>query len=171
MYLIKGIVYKIEFAGHLYIGSTIKSLFKRETEHNWKFKKMYNYKLYKVARKCNIEKLKCVKIFDEYIIDPIQIKCLEQQYIEELKPDLNTYRAITPTYEAVTKKRKKYKSTKIHCEYCDRKITRSNMAYHKRKHCKVFKTLTEEEIKSIKPRDVIIYKRMTAATASKAKNP
>jgi hypothetical protein len=102
----KGIIYKIEINGKIYIGSTKqKYLSHRQAEHNFDYrKKRYNMKLYLYAAMCGIEKLKCEWICDIEFEHLNQLRTIENKYIKEYNACLNERKAIRtekevgPTY-------------------------------------------------------------------------
>jgi len=91
-----GTVYKIEIYDKIYIGSTIMKLSGRQASHNRDYRKnIYKYKLYEECRKNNIENIVCIPLETIEIENDLEIRELEQEYIEKLKPSLNSYIAYT----------------------------------------------------------------------------
>ena len=92
-----GRVYKVEVnENDFYIGSTIKSLEKRETKHNFDLRKNVNKcKLYEECRKNNITKIICILLEEREIKETKEIRILEDKYIKELQPSLNERSAYT----------------------------------------------------------------------------
>ena len=90
-----GRVYKVEVnKDDFYIGSTIKSLKERQTLHNIRLKEnIRKNKLYETCRKHNITKIGCLLLEEREIEDIDEIRQLEQEYITNLQPTLNSYAA------------------------------------------------------------------------------
>jgi len=102
-----GTVYKIEVNKEIYIGSTICKLNKRQREHNYNLKQNYRYKLYDESRKNNMEKIICILLQEQEIENELEIRLLEQQYIDELNPSLNHRSA--PSGLSTTEQTKQYR--------------------------------------------------------------
>ena len=130
-----GFIYKIEIAGELYIGSTIrKYLCQRQCDHNKCLKnpkrKNYNNPLYKFCRTHNIEKIKCI-LLEEADNENIRIK--EQEYMNMLEPSLNTnraYRTEEELKEQIRLKNKKHNNMKSKCPICDKEMLKNNIKRH-----------------------------------------
>ena len=85
-----GTVYKIEIGEKIYIGSTIQTLTERQRKHNLRLKQnVRTNKLYEECRVNNIEKIYCIPLETKEIEDDLEIRELENKYIDELKPLLN----------------------------------------------------------------------------------
>jgi hypothetical protein len=85
-----GTVYKIEIGENIYIGSTIKKLNERQRLHNIRLNQnVRTNKLYEECRKHNVEKIICIALETKEIEDDLEIRELENKYIDELKPSLN----------------------------------------------------------------------------------
>jgi len=100
-----GIVYKVEIGDKLYIGSTTEKLNVRQVKHNYE-RKRKNYKLYQEANKLNIEKIICILLEEKEIENELEIRLLEQEYIDKLQPSLNHRSA--PSGLIHTERMKKY---------------------------------------------------------------
>jgi len=108
----KGTVYKIEVGEDIYVGSTINRLSGRQAIHNKDYKKNVNKcKLYEECRKYEIDKIVCVPLEIKEVENELEMKQLEQEYIDKLNPSLNSYSA----YSGLTKKEysKKYREDNI----------------------------------------------------------
>ena len=146
-----GFIYKIEVEGQLYIGSTkMKYLSSRQTTHNQELKN--NKKktpLFEECRKQNITKIICELIEKVEIENIKELRLIEQKYINELKPELNMFRAIRTEEDSridsrirvkkYTKKNKeKIKSKRseiINCPICNIQLSKGSLTRHKkRKH-------------------------------------
>ena len=105
-----GRVYKINVnKDNFYIGSTIKSLKERQRNHNVKLiKNIDKCKLYETCRKHNITKIICILLQEQEVEDDLEIRQLEQEYITELQPTLNSLSAYT-TKEQYREKNKQRK--------------------------------------------------------------
>jgi len=101
-----GTVYKIEIGEKIYIGSTIQKLYKRQTKHNEDYRKRNN-KLYQECRKHNVEKIICIPLEVKEIENDLEIRLLEQEYIDELNPLLN--QKSTPSGLPRLEQRKQYR--------------------------------------------------------------
>jgi len=85
-----GTVYKIEVGEDIYVGSTINELKERQRQHNIKLNKnKYKNKLYEKCRKYNIENIICILLEEKEIENDLEIRELEQQYMDKLQPSLN----------------------------------------------------------------------------------
>jgi group I intron endonuclease len=105
-----GRIYKIVNItnNNYYIGSTTQPLNDRFNNHKYKSKKEQNIPLYKDMSEYGIDKF-VIETIEEYIGDKNGLKCKEQQYIEELKPQYNTYRAFGCDKEKYKQYNKEYK--------------------------------------------------------------
>ena len=91
-----GTVYKIEIGEKIYIGSTIQKLCKRQSLHNFILREnKQTYKLYEECRINNIKKIICIPLETKEIEDDLEIRLLEQEYIDKLKPTINSQLAYT----------------------------------------------------------------------------
>ena len=124
-----GFIYKIEVGEELYIGSTKKKLYYRQSQHNYTLNnpnnKSYNYPLYKFCRTHNIEKIICELI---ETVDDNELLLLEQEYIKMLEPTLNIRRAYQTKEERKEQNRLKNKKSK--CPICDKLMIKKNINKH-----------------------------------------
>ena len=144
-----GFIYKIEVEGQLYIGSTKqKYLCRRQQLHNQCLKnpnrKEYNIYLYKFCRNHNISKIIC-ELIEE--VDDSELRILEQEYMNKLKPSLNSYRAYQ-TKEERKEKMKEYNKKhhkinnpinnkiKSNCPICGKEMLKNNIKRHIRNNHK-----------------------------------
>jgi len=141
-----GTVYKIEIYDKIYIGSTIMELSKRQIGHNTilKLNKRSN-ELYEECRKHNIEKIICIPLETKEIENDLEIRELEQEYIDKLKPLLNQKIAYT---ELTIKEQKNQRYIKNREDYLQKKkeeykVNRENML----KKCKEYYEENKEKIK------------------------
>ena len=125
-----GFIYKIEVEGELYIGSTKKKLYKRQTLHNYYLNnpnsKNYNTYLYRFCREKKVEKIIC-ELIEE--IDDTELVLLEQEYITMLEPSLNSKRAYQTEEERLEQKlldRKKQSK----CPICNKEMLKRNINQH-----------------------------------------
>ncbi len=132
-----GIIYKIEVAGELYIGSTKKKLYKRQNNHNSSLNnpndKNYNTPLYKFCRTHNVKKIIC-ELIEEVENDELRI--LEQEYINMVEPSLNSYRAYQTKEERLEYMRlinKKSNQKKSNCPICGKEMLKHNIKKHIRR--------------------------------------
>lgn len=86
-------IYKItnKVTGECYIGSSV-NVYKRWRHHTWEstWKERPNNKLYQDMAKYGVEKFEFQLIVET---EPADLKLLEQEYIEQLHPTYNRYRA------------------------------------------------------------------------------
>jgi len=97
-----GIIYKIEIGQELYIGSTT-NLTERQKKHNCNIK-TYPNKLYQICRENNINNITLIELKKVKVENKKELLMIEQKYINELQPTLNTYNSIQTAEE-----RKEYK--------------------------------------------------------------
>jgi len=92
-----GIVYKVEVnKDDFYIGSTIKKLKERQSLHNNTLKQnVITNKLYEKCRENNITNIICILLEQKEVENKEEIRQLEQEYIKELQPTLNSQSAYT----------------------------------------------------------------------------
>jgi len=92
-----GRVYRINVnENDFYIGSTTTALKKRERSHNKSLKRnIIKNKLYEKCREHNITKIGCLLLEDREVEYIDEIRQLEQEYITNLQPTLNSYAAYT----------------------------------------------------------------------------
>ena len=83
-----GNIYKIEFNEYTYIGST-NNIKRRQWEHNRRLKNN-NYLLYKTARDCNISNIECILIEEVEVDSRLDLRKIEQNYINKYKSNLNS---------------------------------------------------------------------------------
>ena len=90
----KGYIYQINIGDNLYVGST-EYIDNREFKHNDTYKyKSRHYDLYNCCREHNIEYIKLNLLDTVEIENDIELKLVEQSYIDKLKPNLNMRKAI-----------------------------------------------------------------------------
>jgi len=143
-----GIVYKIEIGDEIYIGSTIEKLKRRQTNHN-SFRKSQNCKLYRKANDFNIKKIICIPLEEKEIENEEEIRLLEQEYIDKLKPSLNSQIAYTGLTKQEYKKHynKTYKqNNKEQIKEYQHKYYENNIQYYK-EHNKKYNEIRKEKIK------------------------
>ena len=126
-----GIIYKIEVAGEIYIGSTIEKLLsRRQNNHNYNLRnphnRHYNYPLYKFCREHNVKKIIC-ELIETVDNDNITIK--EQDYMDILQPSLNCQRAFR-TEEQLIEQKKECNNRKIYCPICYKKMLKNSIQRH-----------------------------------------
>ena len=125
-----GFIYKIEVEGELYIGSTKKKLYKRQTLHNYYLNnpnsKNYNTYLYRFCREHNIEKIIC-ELIEE--VDNTELVLLEQEYITMLEPSLNTRRAYR-TKEEHLEQMRLINKIKSKCPICNKLMLKNYINRH-----------------------------------------
>ena len=124
-----------------YIGSTIQSLTRRFLHHKRSDMKLKS-KLYKLMKEnefdnFDIELLCCYEDCE----NKTQLRKLEQEFIDELKPSINKYRAycseekikeqLVIYYENNKEKIKLNQKTKILCE-CGKETTKTNKLRHEK---------------------------------------
>ena len=144
-----GIIYKIEICNEIYIGSTTQKLNERQRSHNFDLKRK-NYKLQKLCRENDINKINLIEIKKVKINNKKELNIIEQKYIKELQPTLNTYRSYR-TEEEIQNRHKEYRennkekvklSDKIYnnkkgiCEFCKKEMIKHNLSRHKKLYCK-----------------------------------
>jgi hypothetical protein len=121
----KVIIYKISNSvnNDLYVGSTTQSLKQRFTKHisRTKNEKYKNIKLHKIMNEIGIDKFKIELLEEtEFINKEEQLK-LENKYIKELKPVLNSQLASDKCLEHNKIKCSICKTSKTYCEHNKRK--------------------------------------------------
>jgi hypothetical protein len=125
-----GIIYKIEVAGEIYIGSTTQKISQRQGCHNYNLRnphnKHYNYLLYRFCRENNIKNIKC-KLIEEVDNDNIKIK--EQEQIDLLNPILNSQKAFR-TEEQLIEQKKECNNKKSNCPICNKELLKNNIHRH-----------------------------------------
>ena len=103
-----GTVYKIEVNKEIYIGSTIETIRERERKHNVRLKQnVRTNKLYEECRKHNVEKIICIPLEVKEIENELEIRLLEQEYIDKLQSKLNDRSA--PSGLSKSEQRKQYR--------------------------------------------------------------
>jgi len=111
-----GRVYKIEIGENIYIGSTKQKLKERQLQHNNRLQQnIRKNKLYEKCRENNITEIICIPLEDKEIENELEIKILEQEYIEKLNPSLNHNASHRP--EEYSKEFKKEYSKEYGKEY------------------------------------------------------
>jgi hypothetical protein len=126
-----GFIYKIEVGGELYIGSTkLKYLCQRQTEHNQALKNPknthYNGPLYRFCREHDVSKIICEFIEE---VDDTELRILEQEYMNKLKPTLNIRRAYR-TEEERLEYHKKHNKIKSNCPICGKEMIKNILKRH-----------------------------------------
>ena len=125
-----GFIYKIEIDNQIYIGSTKQKLYQRQNNHNQdlnnQHRKDYNNPLYKFCREHNVSKIICEMIEE---VEDSELKILEQEYMNKLKPTLNSQRAYQ-TIEELKEQIEKQNKKKINCPICDKLITKNYINQH-----------------------------------------
>ena len=146
-----GYIYEINIGNKKYIGSTtLRYLCHRQQKHNQELKQgEKNTPLFEECRKQNITKIICELIEKLEIENIKELRLIEQKYINELKPELNMFRAIRTEEDSridsrirvkkYTKKNKeKIKSKRseiINCPICNIQLSKGSLTRHKkRKH-------------------------------------
>ena len=105
----KGMIYKIELnENDIYIGSTIKKLCRRQSQHNFDLKKRPHRKLYKSCIQNNINYIKCIWVADVEYNSIEELRMIEESYRKELNGNLNSVKCYTSEAE----RKKNFK------EYC-----------------------------------------------------
>ena len=121
-----GFIYKIEVEGELYIGSTKKKLYDRQSNHNHDLNnpnsKNYNTYLYRFCREKKVEKIICELI---ETVDDNELVLLEQEYINMLEPTLNTRRAYQTEEELL-----EYNKKKSNCPICGKLMLKRHIKKH-----------------------------------------
>ena len=144
-----GIIYKIEICNEIYIGSTIENLIERERKHNYMLKKK-TFKLYETCKTNDINNITLIEIEKVKINNKIELNIIEQKYINELQPSLNSKRAYRTeeerieqckkcdknkylkNKEKIKERVKKNSQIKINCEFCGKEMTTGNLSRHKK---------------------------------------
>ena len=125
-----GIIYKIVIGNDLYVGSTKKKLYCRQSLHNHILNnpnnKNYNNPLYKFCREKKVEKIICELL---ETVEDNELVLLEQEYINKLEPSLNTRRAYR-TEEEYLEQKKKQNNKKSKCPICDKEMLQNNIKQH-----------------------------------------
>ena len=105
--MLDGVIYKIEICNEIYIGSTIEKINIRQKNHNHDLKRK-NQKLQIFCRENNINKITLIELEKIKVNNKKELKIIEQEYINKLKPTLNTHRAYR-TEEEIKNRGKIYK--------------------------------------------------------------
>ena len=126
-----GFIYKIEVEGELYIGSTKnKYLCNRQAKHNHSLNNPndihYNTPLYKFCREHKIKKIICELL---ETVDDTELRILEQEYMNKLKPSLNSNRAYQTEDERLEQIRL-YSNKKSNCPICDKLMLKNSIKQH-----------------------------------------
>lgn len=156
-----GTVYKIEIGEKIYIGSTIKKLNERQRLHNIRLNQnIIKYKLYEECRKHNVAKIICIPLKELEIEDELEIRELEQEYIDELKPSLN-HRA---SYTGLTGLTQEEYNQEYHKEYREKNkeiLSEKKKQYYENnketllEQCKQYRKNNVELIRERKKQDYI----------------
>mgnify|MGYP003650311726 FL=1 len=147
--MIDGIIYKIEIGEDFYIGSTETTLKIREKRHNNDLK-WRNQKLQKFCKENNINKITLIELEKVKIENKLELRIIEQDYINKLQPSLNSQRAYISKEERKEYKKEYYENNKnnykktayiwdnkrVKCELCGLELNRSSLSRHKNKSCK-----------------------------------
>ena len=155
-----GNIYKIEFNEYTYIGSTT-NIKDRQLIHNRRLKNN-TILLYKTARECNIKKIECILIEEVEVEARLDLRKIEQNYINKYEPNLNSngaYRTdddlklykkkwgkiyydknkeIMKEYQQIYNHKNKEiinqkSSEKISCSICNKLLNRSSINRHIKK--------------------------------------
>ena len=127
----KGYIYKIEVGDNLYVGST-EDIEYREFKHNDTYKyKSRNYDLYNCCREHNIEYIKLNLLDTIEVENDIELKLVEQSYIDKLKPNLNMRKAIRT--EEDKKEYNRQNSIKMNIKHNERYKKNKREHYNKNK--------------------------------------
>lgn len=148
--MLDGVIYKIEICNEFYIGSTIQKLYKRLNKHISNLKDINkNAKLYKTCRINGITNITLIELEKIKVNNKLELNIIEQKYINELKPTLNSKRAYRTEEESrsrhkeyknknkekmkeITKRGNDKKKIKINCEFCGKEMTTGNLSRHKK---------------------------------------
>ena len=129
-----GFIYKIEVDNELYIGSTKKNLSYRQASHNCKLNNLpnkdSNIYLYRFCREKKVKKIICELL---QTVDDTKLKILEQEYINKLKPSLNTIRVCITEEQRIEKKKEhtnKNNKIKSKCPICGKEMLKNNIYRH-----------------------------------------
>ena len=162
--MLDGVIYKIEICNEFYIGSTIETLKERQRKHNISLKKK-TYKLYETCKANDITNITLIEIEKVKVNNKLELKIIEQEYINKLEPTLNTIKAYrteeeiknrnkisrkiymennklkinekTKEYYEINKlKLKEKRKEKIKCEFCEKEMTQGCLTRHKKRNCK-----------------------------------
>ena len=127
-----GFIYKIEVVEECYIGSTKnKYLCNRQYSHNYNMKNNNTSHLYNYCREHNVKKIICEKIEE---VDNENSRIKEQEYINKLKPTLNTHRAYQ-THEERQEQLRIKNNKKTNCPICNKSFNKFYVKKHiQRKH-------------------------------------
>tara|TARA_R110000787_G_scaffold2334_2_gene9260 strand:- start:298 stop:708 length:411 start_codon:yes stop_codon:yes gene_type:complete len=133
-----GFIYKIEINNETYIGSTTKTLRKRQITHNHDLNvKKTTGKLYEKCRECNITDIDLILLEQ---VEDNDSKIKEQEYIDKLKPSLNMFRSIPKTKEQQKMYKKKWCSdnkhknnVRVNCDICGEEMNKSSLYRHKKR--------------------------------------
>ena len=155
-----GTVYKIEIGENIYIGSTIQTLKERQVNHNNRLNKnVRTNKLYEECRVNNIEKIVCIPLEVKEIEDELEIRELENKYIDELKPSLNHKSA--PCGLPILEQRKQYREKNKDKIRQLKKEYRENNVEKIREKKKEYRENNVEKIREKKKRDWIKNREKT----------
>ena len=130
----------------IYVGSTIKPLNIRFSEHKSRSKRCLNIKLYKHFAKLGIHHFKIILIKNYPCAGRTALDIEEERYKLLLNAQLNTYRAHQTAKQLKEQKNetnKKYRENnrdkiklkqneRIFCKICGKTYTRQNKAWHNR---------------------------------------
>tara|TARA_R110002153_G_scaffold266213_1_gene429360 strand:- start:406 stop:858 length:453 start_codon:yes stop_codon:yes gene_type:complete len=147
--MIDGIIYKIEIGEDFYIGSTETTLKIREKRHNNDLK-WRNQKLQKFCKENNINKITLIELEKVKIENKLELRIIEQDYINKLQPSLNSQKAHLTKEDKIDYIKKYYQNNKdnykktayiwdnkkVDCEFCGLEMNRSSLSRHKKKSCK-----------------------------------
>ena len=116
-----------------YVGSTREKINERMRNHRhdcYKSKLQYKYPLYKHIRKhypgYNFDAVNVVILDVVSGLTEAQARAVEQEYINQLKPELNSDSAKRELSD------KEYALTKVPCVLCGAIVTRSGMSLHRK---------------------------------------
>jgi hypothetical protein len=151
-----GKIYKMEFDGHLYVGSTAKKrLCQRRARHlhDYTCPKNATMPLYIniKAREQLWEGVKFILVETFPCNSEDELRAREQHWIDTLQPDLNKHRAFSSPKDAKRKKQESTKAycaanretlnatsrewqmTRVDCKFCERSLKNGSMQVHIRR--------------------------------------
>ena len=143
--MLDGVIYKIEICNEFYIGSTIETLKERQRKHNISLKKK-TYKLYETCKANDITKITLIKIEKVKVNNKLELKIIEQKYINELQPTLNMLKAYR-TEEEIKNYDKEYRENNKEKERLRHKKYRDNNKEKIKNYDKEYKDKNKEKIK------------------------
>ena len=143
--MLDGVIYKIEICNEFYIGSTIETLKERQRKHNISLKKK-TYKLYETCKANDITNITLIEIEKVKVNNKLELKIIEQEYINKLEPTLNTIKAYR-TEEEIKNYDKEYRENNKEKERLRHKKYRDNNKEKIKETTKIYKDKNKEKIK------------------------